>query len=106
MSDGIIVVSYSDVVSFELLEKKVAEFFITCPRLSISVQGDWFCRSKSKLDIKSSEDCECTTEGVSIHKNWRFRVSFNENTHDSSDLIFDLIIGLIEAAVHFNFRIR
>jgi hypothetical protein len=41
MSDGIIVVSYSDVASIELLEKKVAEFLITCPRLSISVEGDF-----------------------------------------------------------------
>ena len=82
MSDGIIVVSYSDVASIELREKKVAEFLIAYPRLSICVDGDFVCRFKIKLDIKGCEDCEGTTEGVSIHKNWRVRVSFNESSHD------------------------
>jgi len=106
MSDGIIVVSYSDVASIELLEKKVAEFLITCPRLSISVEGDFVWRSKIKLDIKSCEDCESSTEGVSVYKNRRERVSCNEGSHDRADLILDLLIGLIEATVYLSSRKR
>jgi len=64
VSDSIIVMSHSDVISIKLLEEEVTELSISNSGLAISIEGNRDFRFKLKLNVKSSESGKGSTKRV------------------------------------------
>ena len=102
MSNHVIVVSYSDILSIKLREDKITEGFISNSWLSICIKCNLGLSVENLLQVNCSEYCQGTPKRVASNKNLSSRIGIFESFHSVCNLSLNIIVGLDEAGVNFS----